>query len=71
MSGLRNLIYLVGDEDGGVGVNCRACDRGGKPLAYVEGCCGNPYDPADVPSLSTLDGILFLADTHMFREHVT
>jgi len=38
------MFRLVGDEDTGVGLHCRTCDRGGLPVAYVcpEGVA-NPY----------------------------
>lgn len=57
-----SALYLVGDEDGGVGLGCRLCDRGGKPLAYWPGCCGNPYD--DVPTMTTVDQL-----QHQMRVH--
>lgn len=34
MKGFDDAFYLMGDEDTGVGLNCRICDRGGLPVVY-------------------------------------
>jgi len=50
--------YLVGDEDGGVGLYCRTCDHGGRPLAYyISGYPDGHPDPA-VPSTRSVDELL-------------
>ena len=36
MAHLDDVMRLVGDEDCGVGIDCRICDRGGAPIAYYQ-----------------------------------
>ena len=40
-------FYLAGDEDAGVGLACRLCDRGGLPIAYC-GVDDRAYQGTDV-----------------------
>jgi hypothetical protein len=58
--------WLSGDEDGGVDVQCRTCDLGGKPVAYYPGISGNPYP--DVPTATGIFELYVLANKHV-REH--
>jgi len=66
MDSLDELFRLVGDEDCGVGIDCRACDRGGAPIAYYAGL-DQPYptDAApDVIPVDTIDALLAAAAEH-------
>lgn len=62
-------MYLVGDEDCGVGLYCRRCDdenwQGGRPLAYGFGITANPYPEDQTRSVSTLAELIAFAEHHM------
>lgn len=32
---IDTYFYMMGDEDGGVGLRCRFCNRGGAPVVYI------------------------------------
>ncbi|MBO2461170.1 hypothetical protein [Actinomadura violacea] len=59
---------LVGDENCGVALHCLDCDRGGLPLAYLDGGLGG-YDHQDVEATDTILGLLTHADAHGWRVH--
>jgi hypothetical protein len=62
---LDRRFRLVGDEDTGVGIDCRDCDRGGAPIAYLPGVTGDAY-PNDhgVIVVETISALLAAADEH-------
>lgn len=71
MATLDELFRLVGDEDCGVGINCRLCDRGGAPVAYYAGL-DQPYPTAlapDVVPVSTIGALLIAALDHRSDHH--
>jgi hypothetical protein len=53
---------LSGDEDCGVGVTCRTCDLGGKPVAYYPGI-------SDVPTATGILHLYLLAQEHVRAQH--
>jgi hypothetical protein len=62
-------MYLMGDEDSGVGLYCLDCWDGGRPLAYYDRY-GNPYaDDAAVAAVSTLPALVTAAQDHVRRAH--
>ncbi|MEV7013292.1 hypothetical protein [Streptosporangium sp. NPDC051022] len=62
-------FQLIGDEDCGVGLHCRRCDRGGLPVAYYAGLC-DPYDgDPTVESVTAIFGLLAAADRHHRTAH--
>lgn len=63
---LDELFRLVGDEDCGVGINCRICDRGGAPIAYYAGL-DQPYPTelaSDVVPVDTIAALISAAEKH-------
>jgi hypothetical protein len=62
---------LSGDEDCGVGIECRDHFDGGRPLAYYDSSSSkSPYaeDPA-VQYVSTIAGLLSAAEVHEHEKH--
>lgn len=61
---------LVGDEDCGVGLECRDCWDGGRPIAYYAGGVKSPYadDPA-VADLATVPSLLAVMVRHEYQVH--
>jgi hypothetical protein len=69
---LDELFRLVGDEDCGVGINCRVCDLGGAPIAYYDGGLGQPYPTAQAPDVvpvDTIEALLSAALDHRTTHH--
>lgn len=62
---------LVGDEDTGVGVDCRRCDRGGLPIAYLLTYPDDRTyaDADDVQLVHTITELINAAQQHMWRRH--
>jgi hypothetical protein len=65
MAHLDDVMRLVGDEDCGVGIDCRVCDRGGAPIAYYQ----HPddrfgYDGTDVERVHTIDALIDAGRRH-------
>lgn len=60
-------VWLQGDEDGGVGAQCRTCDRGGEAVAWYG--LPNPYDEDRVPTALTIYGLYMLALQHVRQVH--
>jgi hypothetical protein len=60
-------MRLVGDEDCGVSLVCNICDTEGKPEAYYEGICGNPYP--DVPSVGSIQELAEFERRHLWECH--
>lgn len=63
-------FYLVGNEDCGVGIGCRDCWDGGRPLAYYDSGDTRAYadDPA-VENVSTISGMVAAAARHEREAH--
>jgi hypothetical protein len=61
--------WLQGDEDGGVGVQCRTCDRGGMPVVYYPGWGTSPYPEAEVPTATGVLHLYLLANAHVQQHH--
>lgn len=63
-------FYFVGDENCGVGLGCRDCWDGGRPLAYYDRNGGSPYrDDALVDDVTTISGLLTVATRHEHKVH--
>lgn len=66
---LDEAYWLSGDEDTGVGLQCRLCDRGGLPVAYYLGI-SSPYgDRCDVVSVDTIAALLDAGRQHLTDVH--
>lgn len=65
---LDQRFHLSGDEDGGVGLHCRPCFDGGRPLAYYESSGDVCVDPA-VPTVATIPGLWAQAADHLATHH--
>lgn len=66
MDALDEHLWLCGDEDGGVGINCRICDRGGAPVAYYEPYPMRPsYEGTDVERVSTIIALVSAGRRHL------
>jgi hypothetical protein len=63
-------IRLVGDEDGGVGLECLDCPDGGRPLVYLRPYRGHPDCPdATVPTVDAVADLLAVGRTHLNENH--
>ena len=62
---LDGKFALSGDEGGGVSLECRPCDTGGRPIAHHGWT--NPYGP-DVEDVTTISGLLRAAINHRCEE---
>jgi hypothetical protein len=60
----HDRYYLMGDEDGGVGLQCRDCDTGGRPVMYY----GYTYPDPTMPITLSIDE-LFAARTRHDLTH--
>lgn len=60
---------LVGDEDCGVGLDCRLCDRGGAPIAYLTHPDDRAYAGTDVQVVHTITPLLAAGEAHLFQAH--
>lgn len=61
-------FHLVGDEDGGVGLDCSDCFDGGRPLAYYDPQ-GNGYPDATVHQVTTIPALWDAAAHHLADTH--
>ncbi|WP_242890785.1 hypothetical protein [Actinomadura litoris] len=59
---------LAGDENLGVALHCLDCDRGGLPLAYLDGGHGG-YDHPAVENTDSILGLLTHDDIHGWHVH--
>jgi hypothetical protein len=64
---LDQRFHLMGDEDTGVGLYCRDCFDGGRPLAYLSGL--GAYDDLKVASVPTIPALWAEAAKHLHDEH--
>ena len=61
MSATRpDRYYLLGDEDAGVGLHCRDCDTGGRPVMYY----GYSYPDPTMPLTLSIDEFLAARSQH-------
>ncbi|MFC3986457.1 hypothetical protein [Streptosporangium jomthongense] len=60
---------LCGDEDCGVGLHCRDCETGGRPVAYYAGLYAVYEDDPTVENVTSLFGLLAAADGHERTVH--
>lgn len=67
MATLDDVMRLVGDEDCGVGIDCRICDRGGAPIAYYAGI-SPAWLSTDVIVVDTITDLIE-AGTHHAKSH--
>ena len=63
------LLYLQGDEDCDVSVQCRECWKGGEPVIFYSQFGRNPYDEARVPLVRTIDELLKAMHRHLREAH--
>ncbi len=63
MANLDDVMRLVGDEDCGVGIDCRICNRGGAPIAYLAGI-SPAYLGTDVMLVDTISGLIEAGRRH-------
>jgi hypothetical protein len=55
----------MGDEDGGVGLQCKVCDRGGLPVVYLTSTRDwHSYHGTDVAVTRTIADFLEAAGRH-------
>ena len=64
-------MRLVGDEDTGVSLDCRLCDRGGLPIAYL---LTYPDDPTyakvdDVLRVQSITQLIDGGQQHLWARH--
>lgn len=67
-AGVDEHCRLQGDEDCGVGVQCRTCDTGGQPIAWYNRYEDNPYPEVETPTAKGIFELYLLANKHV-REH--
>lgn len=58
-------LRLVGDEDAGVGIECRECWDGGRPLGYL----GDPYADDRVVFVTSVPELLAVGRRHLDEKH--
>jgi hypothetical protein len=63
------LMWLSGDEEADVSVQCRGCDKGGEPVVFYTAHGGNPYDEARVPTARTIGELFQLMIRHVVDVH--
>lgn len=63
------LLWLSGDEDCDVSVQCRGCDKGGEPVVFYTTHGTNPYDKARVPTARTIAELADLMVRHVREVH--
>ncbi|MEV0382407.1 hypothetical protein [Nonomuraea sp. NPDC050643] len=61
-------LYLMGDEDGGVGIHCRTHHDGGRPLAYYDRT-GSAYPDPEVANVSAIPSLWAKAVDHLAGAH--
>jgi hypothetical protein len=66
---LDQVLRLSGDEDCGVGLDCRLCDRGGAPIAYYSWPGDRTYEGTDVVRVQTITALLSAGREHLHLRH--
>lgn len=67
LSAADERYWLVGDEDCGVGIQCRVCDTGGAPIAYLGDAAA--YAHTGVAVVQSIKDLLTTADAHGWHLH--
>lgn len=63
-------LRLVGDEETGVGLDCRLCDRGGAPVAYYPPHPGDcAYEGTDVQAVQSITALIEAGQQHLGERH--
>jgi hypothetical protein len=64
-------LRLVGDEDCGVSVDCKLCDRRGLPIAYLLTYDGDTTyaGNADVQRVHTITALIDAGQQHLWQLH--
>lgn len=66
-------LRLAGDEDCGVSMDCRLCDRGGLPIAYLLTYAGDTTYAGndDVQRVLTITALIDAGQQHLWQQHPT
>lgn len=64
LDGFERLL-LLGDEDTGVGIQCRDCWDGGRPLGYL----GDPFKDDLVTFVTSVPELLAVGRRHLDEKH--
>jgi hypothetical protein len=63
-------LYLMGDEDGDVGLQCRECDRGGLPVVfYTTNKKVTGYQDASVIVVHSILDLVMEGTNHLWKVH--
>jgi hypothetical protein len=65
----NEVLRLSGDEDCGVGLDCRLCDRRGAPIAYYAHPDDRTYLGTDVERVHTITALIYAGDRHLTEHH--
>lgn len=67
----NETLRLVGDEDTGVSMDCRLCDRGGLPIAYLLTSVDDDgyIDNEDVLRVGTITELINAGQRHHQDRH--
>lgn len=68
MPSLDAEYYMAGDEDGGVALQCKVCDREGLPVAYLTTRGDRSWQGTDVIVAYSIDELLRSASMHTHSE---
>lgn len=63
------LLWLSGDEDGDVSVQCRDCDTGGAAVVFYSTHGPNPYNDDGVPLARTIGELDRFMNQHVVGVH--
>lgn len=63
-------LYLAGDEDGGVGLECRDHWDGGRPFAYYARSCRLYDDDPKVTVVETVADLMSAGRAHLDEHHI-
>jgi len=66
---LDKYFTMMGDEDGGVELNCRTCKRDGLPIAYYSSFESSSYKDTEVILVQSINALLIAGRTHIARFH--
>lgn len=69
LADIDRYFYLMGDEDGDVGLGCRFCDRGGAPIVYLSSTPYNPYENTDVILVREISDMMLAGARHVAEQH--
>ncbi len=66
---IDEVFWLSGDENCGVGLHCRTCDREGLPVAYYQGISTFYVNCEDVVTVHTIVGLIDAGEAHAASCH--